>query len=117
MKLWLSQVLNEDDETGNSKRHFNLLSSVFLLPDYSFSWAHCAKSYLFLIAIGDNLLPFFFVIVEDLETKMRAGWRKAVPEESLKLMLHLNALDIRLYWFADKLLDARISKLQGTDAA
>jgi hypothetical protein len=44
---------------------------------------------------------------------MRSGWRKAVPEESLKLMLHLNALDIRLYWFADKLLDARIKKLQG----
>jgi len=64
--------------------------------------------------VNHVILPPF---AADLETKMRAGWRKAVPEESLKLMLHLNALDIRLYWFADKLLDARISKLQGTAAA
>lgn len=49
----------------------------------------------------------------DLETKRRAGWRNAVPAESLKLMLRLNALDVQLYWFADKLLDARIHKLQG----
>ena len=51
------------------------------------------------------------LFTHDLETKMRAGWRKAVPEASLKLMLQLNALDIRLYWFADTLLDARVAAL------
>jgi hypothetical protein len=47
----------------------------------------------------------------DMETKMRAGWRKSVPAESLKLILQLNALDVQLYWYADKLLDARINSL------
>ena len=52
-----------------------------------------------------------------LETKMRAGWRRAVPEDSLRLMLQLNSLDIRLYWFADKLLTAKIRALTGAGAA
>jgi hypothetical protein len=51
------------------------------------------------------------LFTHDVETQMRAGWRKAVPQESLKLMLQLNSLDIRLYWFADKLFDARAKAL------
>jgi hypothetical protein len=51
------------------------------------------------------------LFTHDMETQMRAGWRKSVPAESLKLMLQLNALDIRLYWYADKLLDARVDAL------
>ena len=43
---------------------------------------------------------------------MRAGWRKSVPEEALRLMLQLNSLDIRRYWFADKLFDAHVASLQ-----
>jgi len=51
------------------------------------------------------------LFTHDVETQMRAGWRKAVPAESLKEMLRLNSLDIRLYWHADKLYDARIKAL------
>ena len=32
-------------------------------------------------------------------------------------MLQLNSLDIRLYWFADKLFDARVAALQGSALA
>ena len=46
------------------------------------------------------------------DSKMRAGWRRSVPQSSLKLMLKLNALDIKLYWFADKLLDSRLEKFK-----
>jgi hypothetical protein len=44
--------------------------------------------------------------------KQRAAWQAAMPADSLKLMLQLNSLDISLYWFADKLLDAKIEAME-----
>eukprot|EP00614_Pseudopedinella_elastica_P008326 CAMPEP_0172589122 /NCGR_PEP_ID=MMETSP1068-20121228/7931_1 /TAXON_ID=35684 /ORGANISM="Pseudopedinella elastica, Strain CCMP716" /LENGTH=111 /DNA_ID=CAMNT_0013384651 /DNA_START=384 /DNA_END=719 /DNA_ORIENTATION=- len=51
------------------------------------------------------------------DAKMRAVWQRSLPMESLRLMLQLNSLDIKLYWFADRLLNSRIDELKGTEPA
>ena len=50
------------------------------------------------------------LFTHELDSKMRAGWRRSVPKNSLKLMLQLNSLDVKLYWFADKLLTKRLQE-------